>query len=124
MDDVHNNHRLAYERTSAYKLYSEQKSDFKKTSQSEIKSKHTLKTEALYPFNLDVQQIKRRKDSKNKRFSSYQSDYLERIFQMRHYLSGTEKKIIACSLGMTEKQVKTWFQNKRAKAKKKYFANR
>ena len=52
------------------------------------------------------------------RFSAEQVQALERRFQKQHYLLPAERKLLAARLGMTERQVKTWFQNKRAQCKR------
>ncbi|XP_063067461.1 homeobox protein Nkx-6.3-like isoform X2 [Engraulis encrasicolus] len=46
-------------------------------------------------------------------FSGYQIFVLEKSFEQNKYLSSTEKKQLARSLGMAESQV--WFQNRRTK---------
>ena len=53
-----------------------------------------------------------------KRFTTFQNQYLQKVYKNYQYLSPGEKKILALALCMTEKQVKTWFQNQRAKTKK------
>ncbi|CAG2169052.1 unnamed protein product [Oppiella nova] len=49
------------------------------------------------------------------RFTSEQSVSLEREFGRQKYLSPIERKSIASDLGLSERQIKTWFQNRRAK---------
>ncbi|GFY54784.1 hematopoietically-expressed homeobox protein HHEX [Trichonephila inaurata madagascariensis] len=49
------------------------------------------------------------------RFTSEQTGKLEKTFSEQKYLSPTERKRLASSLRLTERQVKTWFQNRRAK---------
>lgn len=61
---------------------------------------------------------KTRRNLHCKRFTKFQNQYLQKVYKNHQYLSPGEKKILALALCMTEKQVKTWFQNKRAKAKK------
>ena len=52
------------------------------------------------------------------RFSQEQTIDLERIFQKNKYISPRDRKRIANQINLTESQVKTWFQNRRAKSKK------
>lgn len=49
------------------------------------------------------------------RFSNEQTLELEKIFESQKYLSPPERKQLSKVLGLTERQVKTWFQNRRAK---------
>ncbi|KAG8184484.1 hypothetical protein JTE90_002331 [Oedothorax gibbosus] len=49
------------------------------------------------------------------RFTSDQTGKLEKMFADQKYLSPTERKRLASGLRLTERQVKTWFQNRRAK---------
>ncbi|KAM3186940.1 hypothetical protein ACTXT7_003345 [Hymenolepis weldensis] len=51
-------------------------------------------------------------------FSDIQISELEKQFKIRQYLSSNERFKIASSLGLSETQVKTWFQNRRMKEKK------
>lgn len=52
------------------------------------------------------------------RFSPEQVQILEQRFQKQHYLLPADRKVLALSLRMSERQVKTWFQNKRAQCKR------
>ena len=52
------------------------------------------------------------------RFTPSQIQALEKRFQKQHYLLPADRKFLAKSLHMTERQVKTWFQNKRAQYKR------
>ncbi|KAI6215893.1 CBR-CEH-2 protein [Aphelenchoides besseyi] len=60
--------------------------------------------------------------NKNKRtrtsFTIEQLEGLEECFKESHYVTSTERKAIANRLGVTETQVKVWFQNRRTKHKR------
>ncbi|XP_053649948.2 homeotic protein distal-less isoform X1 [Cherax quadricarinatus] len=51
-------------------------------------------------------------------YSSLQLQQLNKIFQRTQYLSLPERAELAAKLGLTQTQVKVWFQNKRSKHKK------
>ncbi|XP_067857647.1 homeobox protein Nkx-6.3-like [Heptranchias perlo] len=51
-------------------------------------------------------------------FSGHQIFALEKTFEQTKYLAGPERAHLAYSLGMTESQVKVWFQNRRTKWRK------
>ncbi|XP_074627538.1 homeobox protein vent1-like [Acropora palmata] len=52
-------------------------------------------------------------------FSLEQIMHLERVFEQQKYLGSRDRKKISDQLQMTETQVKTWFQNRRMKQKRK-----
>ncbi|KAK6174319.1 hypothetical protein SNE40_017624 [Patella caerulea] len=51
-------------------------------------------------------------------FSPTQLLKLEDAFEKNHYVVGQERKDLATKLGLTETQVKVWFQNRRTKCKR------
>ncbi|XP_041370416.1 homeotic protein empty spiracles-like [Gigantopelta aegis] len=51
-------------------------------------------------------------------FSPHQLLKLDRAFDKNHYVVGQERKDLASKLGLTETQVKVWFQNRRTKYKR------
>ncbi|XP_035695324.1 homeobox protein zampogna-like [Branchiostoma floridae] len=59
--------------------------------------------------------------SKNKArtaFAGYQVFQLEKRFQTQKYLAAAERQELAQRIGLTDTQVKTWFQNRRMKWKR------
>ena len=67
------------------------------------------------------------KDGKKKHtrptFSGHQIYVLEKTFEQTKYLAGPERAKLAYALGMSESQVKVWFQNRRTKWRKKHAAD-
>nr|XP_040047777.1 homeobox protein Dlx3b-like [Gasterosteus aculeatus aculeatus] len=53
-------------------------------------------------------------------YSSYQLAVLQKRFQTAQYLALPERAELAAQLGLTQTQVKIWFQNRRSKFKKLY----
>ncbi|XP_045115958.1 verprolin-like [Portunus trituberculatus] len=53
------------------------------------------------------------------RFTAKQTRQLEKWFSRHKYITPSQRKTIAKELTLHEKQVMTWFQNKRAKSKKR-----
>ncbi|ESO96936.1 hypothetical protein LOTGIDRAFT_80575, partial [Lottia gigantea] len=51
-------------------------------------------------------------------FTPEQLEKLEAEFERQQYMVGTERYYLAASLGLTEAQVKVWFQNRRIKWRK------
>ncbi|KAF3695968.1 Homeobox protein Nkx-6.3 [Channa argus] len=64
-------------------------------------------------------EIPGRKKHTRPTFSGHQIFALEKTFEQTKYLAGPERARLAYSLGMTESQVKVWFQNRRTKWRKK-----
>jgi len=52
-------------------------------------------------------------------FTDKQVFQLEKVFEKKQYIEAAERSQLSISLGMTETQVKTWFQNRRMKEKQK-----
>ncbi|XP_023688571.1 barH-like 2 homeobox protein [Paramormyrops kingsleyae] len=51
-------------------------------------------------------------------FSDHQLNQLERSFERQKYLSVQDRMDLAAALGLTDTQVKTWYQNRRTKWKR------
>ena len=95
----------AYCHTSSFKLYLEQ------TMVSEIDQK--------YEHNLpkSVGKVSRKNGTRSV-FSHVQRNILELHYQEREYVTKGERYHIAMATGISEEQVKIWFQNRRTKKKK------
>ncbi|XP_048586846.1 homeobox protein pv.1 isoform X2 [Nematostella vectensis] len=52
-------------------------------------------------------------------FTEHQVACLQRVFANRRYVCSSERQKLAKELNMTDQQVKTWFQNRRMKVKRK-----
>ncbi|CAI2355585.1 unnamed protein product [Caenorhabditis sp. 36 PRJEB53466] len=66
----------------------------------------------LYPY---MSKSPQKRKGGQIRFTNEQTDALEHKFDSHKYLSPQERKKLAKSLSLSERQVKTWFQNRRAK---------
>ena len=71
-------------------------------------------TPTYYPIHDDDLDDANRKGGQV-RFTHSQSSELERVFNIQKYISPQERKQLARGLDLSERQVKTWFQNRRAK---------
>ncbi|XP_031846350.2 uncharacterized protein LOC116432957 [Nomia melanderi] len=87
---------------------------------------NNLKTEESSPSSSDNCQVSRqepqRKQNNKKRcrtaYTSAQLAQLEKEFQSARYLCRPRRIEMALTLGLTERQIKIWFQNRRMKYKK------
>ncbi|XP_014661455.1 PREDICTED: ventral anterior homeobox 2b-like [Priapulus caudatus] len=70
--------------------------------------------ELVFPKGLDLDRPKRARTT----FSADQLHQLEKEFQNNQYLVGRDRTELADQLGLTETQVKVWFQNRRTKYKR------
>ncbi|XP_045131777.1 ventral anterior homeobox 2-like isoform X2 [Portunus trituberculatus] len=70
--------------------------------------------ELVFPKGLDLDRPKRARTT----FSGEQLAALEREFRRNQYLVGRERCLLATRLGLSETQVKVWYQNRRTKHKR------
>lgn len=69
-------------------------------------------------FELGSQNARSFKKKKRTAFTSAQLHELESRFDQQKYLTKSDRSTLARSLGLTEKHVKTWYQNRRTKWKR------
>lgn len=84
-------------------------------------STEQMKTASTNPAVTATVRSKNRKNFKKKSrtaFTSSQLSELERRFNQQKYLTKVDRCLLAQSLGLTEKHIKTWYQNRRTKWKK------
>ncbi|XP_037091384.1 ventral anterior homeobox 2-like [Pollicipes pollicipes] len=70
------------------------------------------------PSGLTAEEVDGRRKKARTTFTGRQIFELEKQFEMKKYLSSTERSDMAKLLSVTETQVKIWFQNRRTKWKK------
>uniref|UniRef100_T1JQC8 Homeobox domain-containing protein n=1 Tax=Tetranychus urticae TaxID=32264 RepID=T1JQC8_TETUR len=76
-------------------------------------------------LGISSKSLKKQKKSKRVRtiFSAFQLEVLETIFRTNQYMVGRERKLLANELGLTDTQIKVWFQNRRIKSRKNPLSN-
>ncbi|PIC50488.1 hypothetical protein B9Z55_001366 [Caenorhabditis nigoni] len=79
-----------------------------------IKSANGSEKTLEIPAKLDLERPKRPRTV----FTDDQLEKLEKAFNDSGYLSGSTRAKLAESLGLSDNQVKVWFQNRRTKQKK------
>jgi len=79
-----------------------------------VRDSHGQVRQLVFPKALDLDRPKRARTT----FSDSQLAQLEQEFLQNQYLVGRERSELADSLGLSEAQVKVWFQNRRTKYKR------
>ncbi|KAM9292303.1 homeobox protein HMX1 [Gastrophryne carolinensis] len=97
--------------------YRKPSSDVSEDKNEDFQCKEEEKTEQ------DSEQRSSRKKKTRTVFSRSQVFQLESTFDMKRYLSSSERAGLAASLHLTETQVKIWFQNRRNKWKRQLAAD-
>ena len=75
-------------------------------------------TPTVKPVHTMMVKRKGSKIKKSRKFSHCQVQQLQAYFKKKSYITMEERKQFAATLGITELQVRTWFQNRRAMHKK------
>lgn len=91
--------------------------ELREEKRSEAESNEAAKSQA------DADQKSSRKKKTRTVFSRSQVFQLESTFDMKRYLSSSERAGLAATLHLTETQVKIWFQNRRNKWKRQLAAD-
>ncbi|KAL1505851.1 hypothetical protein ABEB36_005314 [Hypothenemus hampei] len=74
----------------------------------------TIYNNSMLPFTFPIyNQFSKRRNQV--RFSTNQTKALEHKFLWQKYLTPDDRKMLAFTLKLSDRQVKTWFQNRRAK---------
>ncbi|CAK9817931.1 H2.0-like homeobox protein [Anthophora quadrimaculata] len=82
----------------------------------EISSKKTVPVSSITTATNQSETNTRRKRSWSRAvFSSLQRKGLERRFSLQKYITKPDRRQLAATLGLTDAQVKVWFQNRRMK---------
>ncbi|XP_059819330.1 homeobox protein HMX1 [Hypanus sabinus] len=95
----------------------QERGDPREGKRSEAESNEAARNQA------DADQKSGRKKKTRTVFSRSQVFQLESTFDMKRYLSSSERAGLAASLHLTETQVKIWFQNRRNKWKRQLAAD-
>lgn len=66
-------------------------------------------------LSLNQNNNKRKRSWSRAVFSNLQRKGLERRFQLQKYITKPDRRQLAATLGLTDAQVKVWFQNRRMK---------
>uniref|UniRef100_T1IV45 Homeobox domain-containing protein n=1 Tax=Strigamia maritima TaxID=126957 RepID=T1IV45_STRMM len=80
----------------------------------QVTDTHGNVKQLLFPRGLDLDRPKRSRTT----FSTEQLNHLEDEFQRNQYLAGRDRSQLADKLGLSETQIKVWFQNRRTKHKR------
>ncbi|XP_067863294.1 homeobox protein HMX1-like [Heptranchias perlo] len=96
---------------------SQERDELREGKRSETESNEVAKSQT------DSDQKSGRKKKTRTVFSRSQVFQLESTFDMKRYLSSSERAGLAASLHLTETQVKIWFQNRRNKWKRQLAAD-
>ncbi|XP_068713090.1 homeobox protein Hox-D11a-like [Montipora foliosa] len=87
------------------------------TPHPDISSSGSVCDSETYRMPNDTEQAPRKKRQRTT-FSRGEVMQLEQVFSQRQYLTLSDEKMLAKRIGITDKNVMLWFQNRRAKSRK------
>lgn len=76
---------------------------------------HTPSAHSSVNLSNSSNNAKRKRSWSRAVFSNLQRKGLERRFQLQKYITKPDRRQLAATLGLTDAQVKVWFQNRRMK---------
>ncbi|XP_033125023.1 hematopoietically-expressed homeobox protein HHEX homolog [Anneissia japonica] len=106
---------LSYNNGFSSPLYPYHRTDYHPQSIRDIHDPYNKVPGKPFLWNPFIQRPLHKRKGGQVRFSNDQTMELEKKFENQKYLSPPERKKLAKLLQLSERQVKTWFQNRRAK---------
>ncbi|XP_071947171.1 hematopoietically-expressed homeobox protein HHEX homolog [Antedon mediterranea] len=106
---------LSYNNGFSGPLYPYHRADYHTQTIREMHDPYNKVSGKPFLWNPFIQRPLHKRKGGQVRFSNDQTMELEKKFENQKYLSPPERKKLAKLLQLSERQVKTWFQNRRAK---------
>lgn len=89
---------------------------------SDVSTSSVLSTDSLTAKDEETPSLRHRKPFQRVTYSDEQLSALAIKFEEKRYLTTEERHQLASDIGITDTQVKVWFQNRRAKEKRKRYS--